>query len=130
MKSEVYEKLIIVTAEHLDDLQHVNNVVFLQWVQDLAGAHWLSKSNDTFNKAFYWVVLDHFIEYKGQAFFDDELIAKTFVQKNEGVRSLRVVEFYKNEVLIVSAKTNWCLIDRAKNRPARVPKEVDDMFFK
>lgn len=129
MTSEVYEKRITVREAHLDHLKHVNNVVILQWVQDMAGEHWMSKTNDIFDAAYYWVVLDHYIEYKGQAYLNDVLIAKTFVQKNEGVRSLRVVEFYKNEKLIARAKTNWCLIDRAKNRPARVPKEVDNMFF-
>ncbi len=129
MKSEIYQKSIRVCTEHLDDLQHVNNVVFLQWVQDIAGEHWLSKSDDIFNEAFYWVVVDHFIEYKGQAFLDNILVVQTFVEKNEGVRSTRIVEFYKDEKLIVRAKTNWCLIDRARNRPTRVPKEVDEMFF-
>ena len=129
MKSQVYQKSILVLEEHLDYLKHVNNVVFLQWVQDLAGEHWMSKSNITFNQAYFWVVLNHYIEYKGQAFLDDVLIAKTYVEKNEGVRSLRVVEFFKDEKLIVRAKTHWCLIDRKTNRPSRVPQEVDDMFF-
>lgn len=129
MTSEIYEKQITVEAQHLDELQHVNNVVYLQWIQDIAGEHWLSKSTEAFNAAYFWVVLDHFIEYKGQAFLDDILKIKTFVEKNEGVRSVRVVEFYKNEKCIVRAKTNWCLIDRARNRPTRVPKEVDDLFF-
>ncbi|MBT8230755.1 MAG: acyl-CoA thioesterase [Bacteroidia bacterium] len=129
MKSEVYEKTIQVKAEHLDALQHVNNVVFLQWVQDIAGEHWLSKSNDAFNQKFYWVVLDHHIEYKGQAFLSDSIIVKTYVERNEGVRSLRVVEFFNNDKCIVKAKTNWCLIDKARQRPTRVPKEVDEMFF-
>jgi acyl-CoA thioester hydrolase len=64
-------KRLIVLEEHLDHLQHVNNVVSLQWVQDLAGKHWMSKSNDAFNQTYFWVVLNHYIEYKGQAFADD-----------------------------------------------------------
>lgn len=129
MKSEKYRKTIFVEDHHLDDLQHVNNVVFLQWVQDMAGEHWLSKSSRAFNDAFYWVVIDHYIRYKGQAFLGDELVAETYVEKNEGVRSLRVVEFFKDGKMIVQAKTNWCLISRDTNRPSRIPGEVDKLFF-
>ena len=129
MKSEIYQKTIVVEDEHIDDENHVNNVVYLQWVQDIAVDHWYSKSNDEFNDAYYWVVLDHFIEYKGPAFLGDELIVKTYVRKNAGVRSSRVVEFFKNEKLVVRAKTNWCLLDRTRNRPTRIPEEVNEMFF-
>lgn len=127
--SDKYEMLITVDEQHLDDLRHVNNVVYLQWVQEAAKAHWLSKSSDEFNAKYHWVVLDHFIEYKGAAFLGDEIRIETFVEKNEGVRSVRHVHFFRKDKLIVKAKTNWCLIDKERNRPARVPKEIDDLFF-
>lgn len=129
MTSDVFQKQINVRAEHLDALNHVNNVVFLQWVQDIAGEHWFSKSTDAFNELYAWVVLDHFIEYKKQAFLNDILTVKTFIEKNEGVRSIRMVEFFKEEKLIVRAKTNWCLIDRKRGRPMRVPEEINRLFF-
>lgn len=129
LQSTPYEKEITVQEAHLDALKHVNNVVFLQWIQDIAGEHWDSKSNAQFDAQYYWVVLDHFIEYKRQAVLHDSLLVRTFVEKNEGVRSWRIVEFYKNEKLVVRSKTTWCLISREKNRPVRIPKEVDAMFF-
>ncbi len=129
MISQRYRKSIIVSKEALDQLNHVNNVVFLKWVQDIAGEHWLSRSNEDFNRKYYWVVLNHFIEYKGQAFLDDEIRIETFVEKNEGIRSIRHVEFYKLSKLIVVAKTVWCLIDKERNKPCRIPKTVDAMFF-
>ena len=97
LSSEKYEKTILVADRHLDELQHVNNVVFLKWVQDVAEEHWKNRSNQEFDAAYYWVVLDHYIEYKGQAFLDDELAVQTFVERNEGLRSTRVVEFFKND---------------------------------
>ncbi len=129
MKSDIYTKTITVKKDHIDELNHVNNVVFLQWVQDIAGEHWLSKSNDVINNKYFWLVLNHFLEYKAQAFVNDSLIVSTYVEKNEGVKSIRIVEFHKGDQLIVRAKTNWCLIDRNRNRPARVPQEIIDMFF-
>jgi acyl-CoA thioester hydrolase len=129
MVSEKFSKIIRVKKVHLDALKHVNNVVFLQWVQDMAAEHWQSKSNKDFDAAYYWVVLDHYIEYKGQAFLDDELTVQTFVERNEGLRSTRVVEFLREGKLLVKAKTNWCLINRLSHRPVRIPEEIDRMFF-
>ncbi len=129
MKSNLYQQKIIVQAEHIDGLNHVNNVVYLQWAQDLAGKHWLSRSTEEINNKFYWVVLDHFVEYKAEAFLDDTLLAKTFVEQNKGARSTRIVEFYKEEKLIVSVKTTWCLIDRKRKRATRIPEAINLLFF-
>lgn len=129
MTSVIYQKEIKVEAKHLDDLQHVNNVVYLQWVQDIAGEHWKSKSDPAFDKAYYWVVVDHYVSYKGQAIIDDCLTVKTYVERNNGVKSARIVEFYKGDKLIVQAKTHWCLVNVMTKRPVRIPKEVDKLFF-
>lgn len=104
-------------------------MVYLKWVGEMADEHWSLKSNDAFNAKYFWVVLEHNIKYKAQAFLGDQIKVSTYVERNEGVKSIRVVEFYKEDKLIVTSTTHWCLIDRERNRPTRVPKEVDDMFF-
>lgn len=129
MSSEIFEQQLTVLPEHIDTQNHVNNVVYLQWAQDIAEAHWIKKSNDEFNQQYYWVVLSHFIQYKGPAFLKDLLSIKTHVLKNEGVRSVRVVEVFRTDKLLAKIKTEWALISREKNRPVRVPKEVNLMFF-
>jgi len=129
MTSNIFQKQITVHAEHLDTLNHVNNVVFLQWVQDIAEDHWLSKSTTDFNEIYAWVALDHFIEYKKPAFLNDILTVKTFIEESVGARSIRMVEFFKEDKLVVRAKTNWCLIDRKRGRPMRIPKEINQLFF-
>ena len=67
---ESYTKTITVLPEHLDDLNHVNNVVYLQWVQDIAKEHWVSKTTDEMNATYFWVVVKHELEYKKPAFLD------------------------------------------------------------
>ena len=125
---DVFEKEITVQTEHLDQLQHVNNVTYLQWVQDMAEAHWLSKTSDAINRAVYWVVLSHYIEYKKPAVLGDQIIARTFVEKSEGFRSERHVEFYREDKLLVKATTDWCLVDRETHRPKRISEEIRDLF--
>ena len=128
MISEVFEKPIVVEEGHLDQLNHVNNVVWLKWVQDMAEAHWNYRTNDSVNDRYFWVVLNHFIEYKRPAHLNDNLVAKTFIMSYEGPRSERHVEFYNQDKLCVKAKSSWCLINRKNERPVRVPEEIVNLF--
>ena len=126
---DVFELTIKVTKDHLDALQHVNNVQYVEWVQDIAREHWQQKSNQSLNNQFFWVLLDHHIQYKDQAVLGDLLKLKTFVTKSEGVKSYRTVEFYKDEdLLICKSETQWCLISKESNKPTRINTEIANLF--
>ncbi|MBL7473601.1 acyl-CoA thioesterase [Robertkochia sediminum] len=128
MKTHQYT--IMVSADDIDALHHVNNVRYVQWVQDAAEAHWKSLATDTMKKQYLWVVLSHHIEYKGQAFLGDKVLVKTFVSRSKGVTSTRVVEMYHEEKghLLVKAETNWCLLDAQSKRPTRMNDELISLF--
>jgi acyl-CoA thioester hydrolase len=129
MGSSVFHHNIIVHQEHLDELNHVNNVVYLQWVQDAASAHWRTCSSQSIREKYFWVVLRHEIDYKAPAFINDEITAKTWVQDYEGARSTRFVQlFRKPDILLAEAKTTWCLMKWETGRPMRVTDEIKDLF--
>ena len=119
-----FEIEIEVSENHIDELQHVNNVVYLQWVQEVANRHWnqLKKGHDT--SAYVWVVLRHELDYSAQARLGDRIRVKTWVGETTGIKSVRHIEFYKANRLLVKAKTFWCLVDSETLRPKRIPKEV------
>ena len=125
-----YEKLITVTEMDLDGLNHVNNVRYVQWVQDVAEEHWISKASHPIMDTYYWVMVNHHIQYKGQAFLNDVLLLKTYVTKSEGVISTRIVEIYNESSgkLLTTSETNWCFISKANNRPTRIPPEIITIF--
>jgi acyl-CoA thioester hydrolase len=127
---KIFEQTITVLQQHLDDLNHVNNVVYLQWVQDVAAAHWNSLAPAELKQKYSWVVLKHEIEYLGQAFLGDSLTVKTWVNKSAGVRSERHVEFYqyKTNKLLVRAKTNWCLLDAVTMKPRGIENDILGLF--
>ena len=127
---QTFEKLITVTQEDLDDLNHVNNVCYVQWVQDVAEQHWNSKVTQQILNSYFWVMLNHYIQYKGQAFLNDDLILKTYVTKAEGVTSTRTVEIYNKNSgkLLTTSETNWCFMSKENNRPTRIPKEIIELF--
>jgi len=119
-----FETKYTVKSSHIDELNHVNNVVYLQWIQDIANLHWtqLKKSEDTTD--YVWVVIRHEIDYVGQALLGDSIVAKTWVGKTGGIRSIRHVEFYKNYKLIVKAQTMFCLVNSKSFKPTRITDQI------
>lgn len=127
---KILEKKIVVSKEDLDDLNHVNNIVYIHWILDIAKKHWESLVSSQTLENYHWVLLDHNIKYLRPALLKDKIIIKTFVEKTAGVKSSRVVEIYNDnsEKLLVSSITNWCLICSKTNKPCRIPKEIVEVF--
>ena len=119
-----FEIQITVSNQDIDELNHVNNVVYLQWVQDIANQHWsqLKEGHDTSD--YVWVVLRHELDYSGQAGLGDQITVKTWVGETAGIKSVRHVEFYKDDKLLVKAKTFWCLVDAKTLRPKRITGDI------
>lgn len=120
----IFEMPQRVTQEHIDDLGHVNNVVYLSWAQDVANKHWSLLKADYDTSDFVWVVLRHEIDYRGQAVLGDQIIVKTWVGETAGIKSVRYIEFFKASKSIVKIKTTWCLVDSKSLRPKRINGDV------
>lgn len=129
---EIYEKVIMVSSGDLDSRQHVNNVQYVQWIQDIAEEHWEKRAPEETKNAFYWVVVRHEVDYKKQAFLDEELILQTFVGDQTHVTSVRIVNIIKKETgdILCSAKTTWVLLDMKTKKPAKISDELIRVFFK
>lgn len=127
----VFQQIINVSAKDIDDLNHVNNVVYLQWVQDVASTHWITIASDELKKKYSWVVLRHEIDYRNPAYLGDQLLAKTWVSSCEGVRSVRHVMFYQvsSGALVAETKTTWCLLDAQTMRPKRIDQDITSIFL-
>lgn len=127
---KIFQQEVTVQAKDIDNLNHVNNVVYVQWVQDVASAHWNALSSSEQREKYSWVVIKHEIEYSGAAYLNDVLVVKTWVQESSGVRSERHVEFYhqKTNKLLVKAKTIWCMLDASTKRPHRVTQDIIEIF--
>jgi len=126
----VFEVFQSVVSEDLDELMHVNNVRYVQWVQEIAKAHWQSVTTPTQQQENVWVLLSHQIDYKSSAVLHDEIHLKTYVTRTEGVTSTRIVEMYHKgtQKLIVKSKTNWCLLDGKSKKPKRITPEIVNVF--
>ena len=131
MTRPVFEIELEARAEHIDELGHVNNAVWVQWIQQVAVAHWQAVADPAHRHAYYWVVVRHEIDYLRAAHAGDVITGRTWVgDAPQGARFDRFVEFTGSDgKACVRAKTQWAIIDKALGRPIRVPPEVVAPFL-
>ena len=105
--------------------------MWVQWIQQVAVAHWHSVADPAYDDAYFWVVVRHEIDYLRPAHEGDEIVARTWVgEAPQGARFDRLMEFIGPDGKVcVRAKTQWAIIDKALGRPIRVPAEVIAPFM-
>jgi acyl-CoA thioester hydrolase len=126
----IFKHPITISPSDIDEMGHVNNVVYLRWVQDVAEAHWKNAAPEELRSKYAWVVLRHEIDYKSPAVLNDLLIGTTWVDLPDGARSTRHVEIFNQTTNKLSAKarTTWCLLSASTLRPKRVETDITDIF--
>jgi acyl-CoA thioester hydrolase len=127
------EHCLEITAQpdDIDELGHVNNAVWVQWIQTLATAHWLAVAPQDAIDRYIWVVSRHEIDYRGNVSTGEIVTGRTWISEPpKGARFWRNVSFAGTDGKIkVQAKTNWAIIDRNTGRPVRVPLELSALFM-
>jgi len=129
--SSVYSKTVFIPKTAIDENGHVNNVAYVQWMQDIAVEHYSSIGGVTAQGSdATWVVREHRIEYLLPAFEGEEIEIRTWVENLRRVRSLRKYEFVRkldNKVL-VRGETDWVFMDLKTGRPIPIPAQVVQVF--
>lgn len=116
--------------EHIDELGHVNNAVWVRWIQDVATAHWNAVARPEHRDAYVWMVTRHEIDYRGNVSEGETVTAETFIPAPpRGARFDRRVDFRNADgKVVVSANTTWAMIEKASGRPQRVRPEIATPF--
>ena len=122
MKPAVFQLRTEATAEDLDALGHVNNLVYLRWVQEVATAHWRAEASGDLQRRITWVVVRHEIDYHVAALEGDGILLRTWVDGGTRTTSDRHTEIFREDdgVLLARARTVWCPLDAEGGRPVRV----------
>jgi acyl-CoA thioester hydrolase len=132
MNEPIFRYEFTVPESALDMNGHVNNVVYVQWMQDVAvlhsdatgGTRAMHASGGT------WVVHSHKIEYLSPAFTGEEVVALTWVVNFRRVRSIRRHKFFRkrDNTLLAKGETEWVFVDVESGRPRMIPDEVMQLF--
>lgn len=129
--SPIYTKTFIISHNVIDENGHVNNVAYVQWMQDIAVEHYASIGgiqaqgpNST------WVIREHRIEYLLPAFEGQEVEVCTWVENIRKVRSLRKYEFVRKADgrLLVRGESDWVFVDINTGSPQVIPEKVSQIF--
>ncbi len=119
-----------IDPQEIDALGHVNNAVYLHWVQDIAVAHWTKRVPQAVQDEFLFVVIRHEIDYRAPLLLGDFVELRTWLGAVSGPRFERFVDIRKQgaERFSARAKTTWCMLERNTNRPRRVGSDILEAF--
>ena len=127
-----HEYEIDVPPSAIDANGHVNNVQYVQWMQEAAVAHFTAAGGSPIMQAHgaTWVVRSHHVEYLRPALAGDRLIVRTWVEDFRRVMSLRKYEFARagDRAVLAKGETKWVFVDLATGRPKSIPQELRDLF--
>ena len=126
-----FEMTFTARPDDIDIMGHVNNAVWVRWMEEIATAHWHARAKAQDIARYVWVVTRHEIDYKGNVGPGETVTARTFVpDPPRGARFDRRVDFYGADgALRVSARTTWAMIDQATGRLSRIPAELAAPFL-
>ena len=127
----IYSRSFIIPAEVIDENGHVNNVAYVQWMQDIAVEHYSSIGGVSIQgPGATWVVREHRIEYFIPTFAGEEIEIKTWVENVRRVRSLRMYEFVRKSdgKVLVKGETDWVFVDAKTGRPLPIPGTIAGVF--
>jgi acyl-CoA thioester hydrolase len=128
--AQAFELSLAIRPEDIDELNHVNNVVYVRWVQDVATAHWRVLATPAEQQEVAWVAVRHEIDYLRPAVPGDAIIALTWVGAADGLRFERHTELLRarDRKILARARTVWCPIDARTGRPKEVSPDLRARF--
>jgi acyl-CoA thioester hydrolase len=127
---QVFTATFVPDPTDIDDNDHVNNVVYLRWAQEMAIAHWRAKAPADQQSLWAWIVLRHEVDYRRALLPGETAHARTWVDDHaDGPRFGRTVRIDGPDgAMCAQAYTTWCLVDAASGRPKRVPAWMLETF--
>ena len=113
----------------IDHMGHVNNSVYLKWVQDAVVRYWEKVAPAEAVSSHLWVALKHEISYRRPAFLEDIVVADVIAEQVQGARAFFTTIIKRGEEVVAEVKSTWCCLDATSLRPARLAKDVVRRFL-
>ncbi len=132
MPAEIFTQRFRVDPADIDELGHVNNIVYLRYAQEIAIAHWRTRATPEMIESYVWVVMRHEVDYRAPLTLGEDVEVRTWVDEApQGAAWARFVEIRKAGADKPSAqiRSNWALLDAQTRRVRRVPQEIVQRFL-
>ncbi len=131
--AKIFTHNIKVGITAIDENKHVNNVVYVQWMQDVAILHSTEQGwsqEKYFATKAGWVAKSHYVQYKSPAFLNDEILIYTWVASMAQLSSLRKYKFIRkaDSKILAEAETDWVFVNIETGRPMTISEPVKNSF--
>lgn len=129
MSQATFHHPIGILPDDIDHMGHVNNSVYLKWVQEAVVRYWEKMAPSEAVAAHLWVALKHEISYRRPAFLDDMVVADVIAEKMQGAQAFFTTVVRRGEDVIAEVKSIWCCLDATTRKPSRLARDVTGRFF-
>jgi acyl-CoA thioester hydrolase len=124
----MYKFSVAINADDIDHMGHVNNSVYLKWVQDAVIEYWQKVAPPEAVAKHLWVALKHEITYRRPTFLQDTVVAEVIAEKMDGARAFFSTVVRRGEDVLTEIRSCWCCLDAATKRPARLARDIVARF--
>ena len=125
----VFRHPVAIEPADIDHMGHVNNAVYLKWVQEAVVDYWRSIAPPEAVAGHLWVALKHEITYRRPTFLQDNVVAEVIAEKVEGARAYFTTIVRRGEEVLSEIKSSWCCLDAVTKRPARLARDIVGRFL-
>jgi acyl-CoA thioester hydrolase len=120
---------VAIEPADIDHMGHVNNAVYLKWVQDAVVDYWRSVAPPDAVARHLWVALKHEITYLKPTFLEDNVVAEVIAEKVQGARAMFRTVVKRGEDVLSEISSSWCCLDAVTHRPARLARDIVGRFL-
>lgn len=125
----MYRHAIGIVPDDIDHMGHVNNSVYLKWVQEAVVRYWEKVAPSEAVTNHLWVALKHEIEFRRPTFLEDNVVADVIADQMQGARAFFTTVIRRGEDVLAEVKSTWCCLDAGSMRPARLAKDIVSRFL-
>ena len=125
----MFRHAVAISPADIDHMGHVNNSVYLRWVQDAVVDYWQSIAPPEAVAKHLWVALKHEITYRRPTFLQDNVVAEVIAERMDGVRATFTTIVRRGQDVLSEVRSTWCCLDAVTQRPARLAREVVSRFL-
>lgn len=125
----MYRHSIGIEPTDIDHMGHVNNSVYLKWVQEAVVRYWEKVAPSDAVAKHLWVALKHEIEFRRPTFLEDVVVADVIAEQVKGAKALFTTVIRRGDMVLAEVKSTWCCLDASSMRPARLGQDVISRFL-
>ena len=125
----MFRHQVAIQPDDIDHMGHVNNAVYLKWVQEAVVDYWSSVAPPGAVAQHLWVALKHEITYLRPTFLQDNVVAEVIAEKVDGARAFFRTVLRRGDEVLSEISSCWCCLDAATKRPARLARDIVGRFL-